>query len=131
MTNAKRILIIDDSPDDLEFYADLLSNCKSRYEVITCESANEGLAILKNQEIHCTFIDYNMPEMDGVEALNKFRRDISKNTAIVILTGEPHQKVQAEAARKGALDYIVKDSHNSSEQLEQIINKVLRWTEDK
>jgi len=127
MTSSLNILIVDDSTDDLEFYSDLLSNCKTKYNVFTTDSVDEGIKIFDQNDIDCTFIDYNMPGKDGVEVLNILSRKSNRDLAIVILTGEPKKKVKAEAARKGALDYIVKNSHNSPEQLEEVIQKVIKW----
>ena len=58
------ILIIDDNPDDLEFYTELLGRPTGdySYEVFLAEDANAGLSIFKENKIDCTFIDFNMPE---------------------------------------------------------------------
>ena len=130
MADTLNILIIDDNPDDLEFYNELLSQCETEYNVYMAETAEEGLAISKAQTIDCAFIDFNLPERDGVELLEEIRAESPKHQAMVILTGEPHQKIQAEAARKGALDYIVKDAHTSPEQIEAVIQKVLNWAKE-
>ena len=133
MSKEKRtILIIDDSPDDLEFYSQLLrrSNGAYNYSVLTAESAEEGIEIFQVHTVDCTFVDYNMPENDGLSVIETLRKSSnSAHVPMVILTGEPHQSVQAEAARQGALDYILKDSVNSSETLERVIDKVINWSE--
>ena len=71
-----------------------------------------------------------MPESSGLDVVDILQKATSKKQIpLVILTGEPHQAVQAEAARQGALDYIVKDSVNSSEALETVIHKVIAWAD--
>lgn len=124
------ILIIDDNPDDLEFYTELLGRPTGdySYEVFLAEDANAGLSIFKENKIDCTFIDFNMPEDDGLAVIDMLQ-DLSGHEQIpmVVLTGEPHQRVQADAARHGAMDYIRKDSIKSIEDLEKVIDKVIVW----
>lgn len=122
------ILMIDDNPDDLDFYSDLLSQTKQEFQVITAENGEQAMEIFASNIIHCTFIDYNLPEMNGVKIL-ELLSESGKGTVfpLVILTGEPNQTVQAEAARKGALNYFVKDTTNTPEQLEEIIDKTVEW----
>ena len=131
MTMGKRqILIIDDSLDDLEFYARLLTKSSSHYEykVWTAEGPSRGLEIFKSQKIDCTFIDFHMPEMDGLAVVDLLQKEKSeKHLPMVLLTGEHHQGIQAKAARQGALDYVIKDSISCSQSFEKIINKVISW----
>lgn len=125
----KNILIIDDNPDDLEFYGGLLSQSEANYTVLFAPDGEAAIDIAKELDIYCVFIDYYLPEMNGIKILNalqSLRPD--KTLPTVILTGEPTQKVQAEAARQGALDYIVKDLTNSTQQLDAVIEKVVSWS---
>ncbi len=127
----KNILIIDDNSDDLEFYKDLLEHSQEDYAVFTAESGEEALEISASQNIYCTFVDYYLPEMNGVKILEALHvQSKGKMLPVVILTGEPHQTIQAEAARKGALDYIVKDVANTTEQMSDVIEKVVGWAHD-
>lgn len=121
------VLIIDDNPDDLEFYMDLLAHSEMKPKVHTAETVEAGMAIFLNETIDCILIDYFLPEQNGVDVLEDINKLSNRPIAMVILTGEPHQKIQAEAARKGALDYIVKDAHTTPEQLEDTIRKVIGW----
>jgi len=127
----KHILLIDDNPDDLEFYANILNHLDEEYQIHTAESYDEAIPLFNSHDIYCTFIDYNLPEMNGIKILEKLN-DLAngKVLAVVILTGEPHQTIQAEAARRGALDYIVKGMATTPEQLEAVISKTVDWAEN-
>lgn len=129
MTAPLNILIIDDNPDDLEFYSDLLARCQKEYRVTTAETAADGLELIKQQTYDCTFIDFNIPDMDGVEILKNMRQYSASVPATIMWTGEPHQKIQAEAAREGALNYIVKDAYMSPEELEEAVTQVIDWAQ--
>jgi len=127
----RNILIIDDNADDLEFYADLFREISNDIVVHSAKNAAEGLALFKANDIFCTFIDYYLPEENGVkilEQLNGLSR--GKVLPVVIFTGSPSQTIQVEAARKGALDYIVKDSANTPQQLAAVMNKTVEWADE-
>lgn len=126
----KNILLIDDNPDDLEFYTDLFKSASADYSVLTATNLEDALAIFKKNEIYCTFVDYYIPELNGLKVLETLmEHNKGKVLAGVILTGDPNQSIQAEAARRGALDYILKDVANTPEQIENVIKKTVSWAE--
>lgn len=121
------ILIVDDNQDDLDYYENLLkSSSETQYVIYTSKDALTGISICKSKKIDCAFIDYNLIESDGLELMKELHK-IESNLPIIMLTGEPHQKIQAEAARKGAFDYLIKNMANTTSQIEGVINKVINW----
>jgi CheY-like chemotaxis protein len=124
----KTVLVIDDNIDDLEFYCDLLQQSEENYVVATFDNGKDALAFIQQNDVYCIFVDYNLPEMNGIKIIESvYSADSQHIIPTVILTGEPNQAVQAEAAREGALDYLVKDVTNSTNQLDEIIVKVVSW----
>lgn len=130
MAKAINVLLIDDSPDDLEFFSELLHQSQVKYKVFTATTAKDGIDVFKSNDIHCTFIDYNLPESDGGEILDSIRKSSDEQKATVILTGQHQQANQAVAARKGALDYVVKDAVTTPESLDVVIAKVMDWAKE-
>ena len=125
---SKNILLIDDNPNDLYLYTRLLNQASKDYEVHTAQSLEEAISVYNRHDIYCTFIDYYLPMMNGINILEALHDEAKGRVlAVIILTGEPHQAIQAEAARRGALDYIIKDVTNTPEQLEAVINKTVGW----
>ena len=127
MTKAISLLLIDDNPDDIEFYSDLLSRCKTNYTLVTAETAQEGLELLENNEIDCCLLDYNIPDKDGIQILDTIRGGKSSGIPIIILTGVPDQTVKAQAARKGAMNYLEKDINMEPADMDKVILEVLEW----
>lgn len=129
MTN---ILIIDDNPDDLEFYEDMIHQIGGDYTVYTAEDADEGLALFNKHAIDCTFVDYNLPEVTGIQILETLQKTTTgKTLPVIMLTGDANQAVQAEAARKGALDFVTKSVEgNTPQKIEATIKKVIAWADD-
>jgi CheY-like chemotaxis protein len=65
-----RLLLVDDSPDNLELLAVLLGE---RYEVVSCESAEEALARLDDVKPDVVVLDIGMASIDGVQCLEAIR----------------------------------------------------------
>ena len=127
----RTVLLIDDSPDDIEYYSRLLHRASGeyKYNVLTAQDAKAGLALFESNEVDCSLVDYNLPDQDGLETVVALQKsNNNQTTPVVILTGEPTQEVQAEAARSSALDYVAKDAITSSTQLERIIHKTIQWS---
>lgn len=80
------ILIIDDEEDILNF---LERTLKSRYHVLTSESAKEALKILKNDVIQLIICDVMMPEMDGFEFCKIVKTDVEySHIPVIMLTAK-------------------------------------------
>ena len=123
------ILVVDDNPGDLDFYVELLEDSsRNRYKIYTADNGKEAIQIFKEKDIDCSIIDYFLPEMNGLKIIDElYKLKPGSVLPIIMLTGQASQKIQAEAARKGVSDYINKDTANSSEQLDNIIDKALNW----
>jgi len=102
-----KILVVDDDEDILDFISYNLH--KNGYLV---EEANNGLqAVEKAESFHPDLIlmDVMMPEMDGLEAAKKIKKDKTlKDIAIVFLTARSEELMELAGFQAGADDYIVK-----------------------
>lgn len=75
---------------------------------------------------HVVFLDWHMPEMEGIELLKLCREsDDHKKTAIVMLTAEQSKQSVLEAIEIGATSYIVKPL--SFEQFVKNLEKITEW----
>ena len=77
------VLIVDDEKDNLEALKRLL---RSDYQITTCESPLEALKLLTRSPFHVIISDQRMPEMTGVEFLEK-AKDVCPLTTRILLTG--------------------------------------------
>ena len=105
--SAKKILLVDDDPDILEFIEYNL--VKEGFEVAT--ASNGALAIEKAKEINPDLIllDVMMPEMDGVETCTRIREiDGLKGTVVAFLTARGEDYSQIAGFDAGGDDYILK-----------------------
>ena len=99
------ILVVDDEPELSRALSKLLS--RNGYHVLTAGNGEEGLAILRREEIHLVLSDLQMPKMGGLELL-KAAQVVAPNTEFVIITGHGTIETAVDAMRTGAYDFIEK-----------------------
>lgn len=100
-----KILLVDDEER-------LLSTTKKLFEKIgiqalTAASGKEALEVLTNNEVHVIFLDLKMPGMDGMETLQRIKKDYPLSE-VIILTGHATMETAVEGLKLGALDYLIK-----------------------
>ena len=74
MDARRRLLILDDDPDFLEIYQDILGDLPSKPEIHTATSGARAIALLESQPFAVLLCDLNMPKMDGLQVLGIVRR---------------------------------------------------------
>jgi CheY-like chemotaxis protein len=99
MSTYKRILLIEDEPDDQEIFLETLDELDPTVGWAIACSGREGLAILTkfHPELpDLIFLDLNIPMIDGTEFLQKIRTEkryaIYKDIPIVILSSNTNQR---------------------------------------
>ena len=103
----KNILVVDDSPTDRKYLADLLG--KSGYLVATADSAEQALAMVKQQRPDLVLMDVVMPGQNGYQATRTLSKDGStKDIPVIIVTTKGQETDRVWGMRQGARDYIVK-----------------------
>ena len=102
----KSILIIDDERDMLQLLKRSLEpDMKCR--IHTAQSGKEGLQILARESLDLVLADIKMPEMSGLELLERIKRDYPDLT-VVMMTAFGGVETAVEAMRNGAYDFITK-----------------------
>ncbi len=105
-----KVLIIDDCPEDREIYIRYLGQqSEKEFQVIESESGEEGLELCKQQQPDCALIDYQIPDLDGLEFIQALAKDEEQRyLPVLMLTGQGNEGVASEALKCGASDYLVK-----------------------
>jgi two-component system response regulator HydG len=99
------ILVVDDEPELSRALSKLLT--RNGYHVLTAGNGEEGLAILRREEIHLVLSDLQMPRMGGMDLL-KAAQVVAPDTEFVIITGHGTIETAVDAIRTGAYDFIEK-----------------------
>ena len=111
-TSNVNVLIIDDSLHDREEWRALLSSVSDKkYTFIEAETGEDGLSCLKTSKPECILLDYNLPDMTGVDFIGESSDILGEEAQIpvVMLTGQGNELIAAEPLKQGALDYLIKD----------------------
>ena len=94
--------------DDEAVRRSLVFLCSSAgYAVRPHDSATDFLALAPSVMNGCLLADLRMPDMNGVELLQKLR-DIGAELPTVVITGDGDVKMAVEAMKLGAVDFVEK-----------------------
>ncbi len=112
MTQTRRTaLIVDDSPEDCETYRRyLLRDQEYQYTVVTAGLAREGLALSRQYQPDIVLLDYQMPDMTGLEFLSQLKAQPHQSELpVVMVTGRGDEAIAVQSIKMGAQDYVTKE----------------------
>ncbi len=109
---ALRILLIDhDQAERLACRRALASDPRYRFVLLEADTARKGLHVARRERPDCILLDYRLPDADGFEVLAGLALGRGEpESPVVMLTSVNEVAVAVEAMRRGARDYLVKDS---------------------
>ena len=104
---SQTILVVDDSPTERYFLADLLA--RRGYTVITAENGDEAFQKTKSSKPNLVVLDVVMPGQSGFQVTRALSRDPETQSIPVILcTSKSAETDRIWGLRQGARDYITK-----------------------
>jgi two-component system chemotaxis response regulator CheY len=105
----KTIMVVDDSRIMRNIVKNTFSLLKIPCQFVEAGNGAEALQKLQLQPIHLILLDWNMPELSGLDFLKQVRaKDEYKNLPIIMVTSEAARYNVIEALKNGATDYIIK-----------------------
>ncbi|MDR6562367.1 MULTISPECIES: two-component regulator propeller domain-containing protein [unclassified Arcicella] len=106
VTEKPVVLIVDDSYDLRIF---LRESLKSKYKIIEAADGKQGWQKTLSSHPEIIVSDVNMPNMDGIEMVNKIKKDErTKHIPVILLTVLTDEVEQLEGLKTGANDYLTK-----------------------
>ncbi|HUS78436.1 MAG TPA: response regulator, partial [Patescibacteria group bacterium] len=99
-----KILIVDDDVSLCDSLAALLRVVD--YDVVNVYCAEDALEAAWSEEFNAAILDVNLPDMGGLEILEKFREN--PEMAIVMLSGSVTLEQAVEALNRGADAFVIK-----------------------
>ena len=100
-----KILIIDDERSIRNSLKEILSD--EGYDVDVAGNGIEGISMVEKEKYSVIFCDIKMPEMDGIEVLDKLI-GMGTDAAVVMISGHGDIDTAVECIKKGAFDFIQK-----------------------
>jgi serine phosphatase RsbU (regulator of sigma subunit) len=109
MTTPQRLVVIDDSTNDLQVTRRFLE--RRGFLVSAASSGPEGLALAQTITPDAFIVDYRMPGMDGFEVTRQIKADPALHTIpVLLLTGADSAQHVVEGLGAGADDFVTKGS---------------------
>ena len=102
-----RILIIEDEEPIRRVLVRILSEENRQYEITEAIDGKKGFDLLQKGTFDLVLCDIKMPNMDGIEVLQKANSKII-STPFIMLTGHGNVETAVEAMKLGAYDFISK-----------------------
>jgi signal transduction histidine kinase len=102
-----RILVVDDDEGLLILMAETLR--AEGYEVATAGSGQAALQWLASQTPDLMLLDLKLRDIDGPALLEKLQRT-ETDIPFLVVTGQGDEKAAVEVMKRGALDYVMKDT---------------------
>lgn len=112
-----KVLVVDDDKDTCEHTSLILdrmgikaewvlSGSEAVVRVVSLHERGEGFDVV--------FIDWKMPEMDGLEVTRRIRRHVGPETLIIIISAYDWTEIESEAHEAGANAFITKPMFQSN-----------------
>ena len=115
-----KILVVDDDKELADNLTEYLT--KLEYQASAAYGGVEGLSAFKKGDFHLVITDLVMPDMDGIELLEKVRQ-LDRKAIVMVITGYGTIESAVAAIKKGAFDFIPKPF--TLEELKVIIDRAL------
>jgi len=84
MEERPKILLLDDDPDLLAVYEEILAHLPSRPEIYTATSGPRAMKLLESESFRVLICDLKMPKMDGLQVLSAVRRKYPQLRTVVL-----------------------------------------------
>ncbi len=100
-----KILIIDDERSIRNSLKEILAD--EGYDVDVAENGAQGCAMVDKEKYSVIFCDIKMPEMDGMEVLDRLAQ-MGVDSAVIMISGHGDIDTAVECIKRGAFDFIQK-----------------------
>ncbi len=118
MSKLRPILLVEDSPRDLELTLAALEKCQLANEIVIARDGAEAIDYLFGTGIHdgradgdptVVLLDLKLPKIDGLEVLAKVKKDERlRHIPIVMLTSSREEKDLVTSYELGVNAFVVK-----------------------
>lgn len=124
MESTLKILVIDDDAVDRMMIQRSLQKTDLQFELQNAETGESAISILKEHTFDCIFLDYWLPDQDGLHLIKSLKAS-GLTVPLVVLTGQGDEQIAVDIMKAGASDYLSK-SRVSADRLSRILTNVVR-----
>ncbi|RUT11998.1 hypothetical protein DSM107010_28060 [Chroococcidiopsis cubana SAG 39.79] len=124
MEEPVKILVVDDDEVDRMAVRRTLVTAGVKMDLSEANGCAEAIAQLQQQQFDCVFLDYRLPDGDGLSLVQQIR-SLGFTVPLVVLTGQGDEQIAVQLMKAGAYDYLSK-SKLSVEGLSQTLRNAIR-----
>ena len=118
-----KILVVDDHALVREGLHQVLQSLHEKVEVLQASTCTQGFALAQiHQDVDLVLLDYQLPDMNGAEALAIFG-ERHPELPVVVLSGLSNIQIMRQVLQAGAAGFVTKSS--LSDELLDAVRKVL------
>jgi DNA-binding NtrC family response regulator len=99
------VLVVDDDPALREILQEALM--RESYAVSTAEDGTAAIQAVKESVVHIVITDYQLPDIDGLEVIDRLAK-IDAKIIPIVMTGFGTIETAVRAMKSGAFDFITK-----------------------
>ncbi|OAQ53344.1 hypothetical protein HTG_07645 [Natrinema mahii] len=128
MTNPITVLVVDNEPGFADLAGEMLERERESIVAEAATNGREALEFIERGTVDCIVSDYEMPEMTGLELLERVRED-DPALPFILFTGRGSEEIASEAIAAGVTQYLQKESGKKQYALlaNQITNAVAQY----
>ena len=119
-----KILVIDSEEIILKSIRKVFNNDdQTKYFITTCDTAMEGLKLIRNDIYDLVLLDLVMPGINGIEVLKRIKK-FNKDIPIVILSGYSSKSSYSDVVSNGAENLLLKPF--TTAELKSVVSNIFK-----
>ena len=125
MESQHKVLLLDDDPELLDMYREMLEQLPSHPEIHTATSGSRALALLDAEPFRLLICDLKMPKMDGLQVLSIVRRRFPE-LRTVVMTAVQDEEFRSRAYALGVdMFWLKPDTHQNMRMFLECLESLL------
>ena len=102
-----RVLVVDDSPDILEYFGEILKQMDVTFDVSS--GSEEAFSIISQKGAYdIYFVDWKMPGMNGIDVTRRIRENSAEKSVVIMISATEWTEIAKEAKAAGVDKFLAK-----------------------
>ncbi len=109
MPSALNVLLLEDDPSSIRLFVRKMQSAPVEISVKEARNREGFIRELENPNFDCIVIDYNIPDISGLDAL-RLSKEMASEIPIIVYTGSVGEEKAVECMIEGAAEFILKSN---------------------